>query len=538
MNPRRPEATHVAVRDGMILGTGNLEELAGWGDHTVDDRFADRVILPGFIEGHCHSWEGSAWEDTFLGFFDRAAPDGVVHTGLKSIDEVVNRLRESVAGMPPGDESVLGWGFDPIFFGGRRMVAADLDKVSETRPVLIMHQSGHIVNANHKLMAMAGINRDLDVQGLVLDEEGNPTGELRGPALRTMAYRATGKNRFKEMGTGKALWRFAQSALRAGVTTATDLANELPEETVASQVNETAKDNFPLRMVPAFFVLSRPVSESVEWAKSLVGRSHEKLRLGLVKFVVDGSIQGFSARLKAPGYYNGHENGLWYIEPREELPKALAKFHKAGLQIHLHTNGDEATEAALDAIEIVLRDDPAPDARFTLQHCQMAHDAHFHRMASMGVCANLFSNHLFYWGDQHYSLTMGPERAERLDAAMTAKRHGVNFSIHSDAPVTHLAPLFTAWCAVNRQTASGRVLGEGEKISVADALHAITLGAAYTLKLDVEIGSIETGKRADFAILEEDPMEVDPADLKDIKVWGTMVGGRVFSNAEPFPPAG
>ena len=532
MNPRRPEATHVAVREGRVLGTGTLDELTGWGDHTLDERFADKVIMPGFVEGHCHSWEGDAWKDTYLGFFDRTAPDGVVHPGLESLDEVVERFRTAETRLSDPDETLMGWGFDPIFFDGRRMVAADLDRVSATRPVLVMHQNGHIVNVNSELLRRAGISRDTNVQGLVRDASGEPTGELQSPALRSIAYRAAGRNHFLDMGRGEALWRFADSARRAGVTTATDLANELREETVASQVAETARENFPLRIVPAFFAGARPADEGVEWVKSLTSRSHERLRYGLVKLVLDGSIQGFTARMKWPGYYNGHENGLWYIEPREEAPRILRTYHRAGLQVHIHTNGDEATEAAIDAIEIVLREHPAPDARFTLQHCQMAHDAHFRRMARLGVCANLFANHLYYWGDQHVALTMGPERAERMDAAGSAKRFGVPFSIHSDAPVTHLAPLFTAWCAVNRTTASGKVLGTAERLTVHDALRAITLGAAFTLKLDTEIGSIETGKRADFAILEDDPTAADPAALKDIKVWGTVVGGRVFPVSE------
>ena len=574
MNPRRPVATHVAVRDGHVLGAGTLDELAGWGDYELDERFAGKVVMPGFVEGHCHSWEGSAWEDIYLGFFDRTAPDGVLHPGLKNIDAVVKRFRAAAAsaeadaraeaghgagksrpggsggpdgidgpGGPgrtgtsdtPGEpgrsgEAVMGWGFDPIFFGGRRMVAADLDRVSATRPVIVMHQSGHIVNVNSEALRRAGITRDTNVQGLIRGANGEPTGELQGPALRAIVYRAAGRDRFLDMGRGDSLWRFAQSARRAGVTTATDLANELPEETVASQVAITADEDFPLRIVPAFFAAARPADEGVAWVKSLIPRSHERLRYGLVKLVLDGSIQGFTARMKWPGYYNGHENGLWYIEPNEELPRILGTFHRAGLQVHIHTNGDEATEAAIDAIETVLRERPAADARFTLQHCQMAHDAHFRRMARLGICANLFANHLYYWGDQHHALTMGPERAGRMDAAGTAKRLGVPFSIHSDAPVTHLAPLFTAWCAVNRTTASGRVLGEAERLTVADALHAITLGAAFTLKLDTEIGSIETGKRADFAILEDDPLAVEPDALKDVAVWGTVVGGRVFPN--------
>jgi predicted amidohydrolase YtcJ len=104
----------------------------------------------------------------------------------------------------------------------------------------------------------------------------------------------------------------------------------------------------------------------------------------------------------------------------------------------------------------------------------------------------------------------------------------VPLAIHSDAPVTPLGPLFTAWCAVNRLTPKGRLLGEAERITVPQALRAITLGAAWTLKLDGEIGSIECGKRADFCVLEDDPLEMDPMALKDARVWGTVLSGRVF----------
>lgn len=533
MNPRQSSATHVAVRDGWILGSGTLEELAGWGDYQLDQRFAEHVLMPGFVEGHCHSWEGSAWEDPYLGFYDRMAPDRVMHSGCKSIDDVIARLSSLGIELAGPQGAIMGWGLDPIFLE-RRLTTADLDRVSTDRAVIVMHQSGHIININSKLMQMSGITKDTNVQGIVRDADGELSGELQGNALRDIAYRAAGRNRFLDMGRGADLWRFARSAQLAGVTTATDLANELPAETVGSQIELTSRDDFPLRVVPAFWGLSRSVDDGIEWVQSLVPRSNQKLRYGLVKLVADGSIQGFTARMKWPGYYNGADNGLWYIDP-DELPNILGAYHRADLQVHIHTNGDQATEAAIDAIEKTLTERPSADARFTLQHCQMAHEAHFRRMARLGICANLFSNHIYYWGDQHYAITMGPERACRMDGAATAQRLGVAYSIHSDAPVTHLAPLFTAWCAVNRLTASGRVLGEAERISVADALHAITLGAAFTLKLDSEIGSIEAGKRADFTVLEADPMAVDPTELKDIPVWGTVVDGRSFPCSDIQP---
>lgn len=223
----------------------------------------------------------------------------------------------------------------------------------------------------------------------------------------------------------------------------------------------------------------------------------------------------------------GAPNGIWVTAPAQ-YEADFETYHHAGLHIHTHTNGDEASEAAIDAIERVLTRAPRPDHRHTLQHGQMMDAPLFRRMAQLGLCANIFPNHIWYWGDQHHEMTMGPDRAQRINACASALAAGVNLAIHSDAPVTPLGPLFTAWCAVNRVTPKGRVLGPNERISVAQALRTITLGAAWTLKLDGEIGSIECGKRADFCVLEEDPLEVDPMALKDVPVWGTVLSGRLF----------
>ena len=140
-------------------------------------------------------------------------------------------------------------------------------------------------------------------------------------------------------------------------------------------------------------------------------------------------------------------------------------------------------------------------------------------------------SHIWYWGDQHYELTVGPERANRMEPCATAKRVGVPFSLHSDANVTPLGPLHLMWCAVNRTTPSGRVLGEQEKITAYDALWAVTQDAAYQMHLDGELGSIECGKYADFAVLDASPLDVAPMAIKDIAVWGTVVGGVAYEAA-------
>jgi predicted amidohydrolase YtcJ len=149
-------------------------------------------------------------------------------------------------------------------------------------------------------------------------------------------------------------------------------------------------------------------------------------------------------------------------------------------------------------------------------------------MRNLGMCANFFINHVYYYGDQHYDTVLGPERANQVNPCGAALRESVSFSLHSDPPVTPLGHLFTMWCAVNRVTASGRVLGEHEKISAYDALKAATIDAAYQIHMDHQIGSLEIGKLADFAVLDESPLDVEPLAIKDIPVWGTMLGGKKF----------
>ncbi|HZH07834.1 MAG TPA: amidohydrolase [Lautropia sp.] len=527
MNPTQPEATHVAVRDGKVLAVGDLSRMSAWGEFTLDTQFSDRVLLPGLVEGHSHVMAGGLWKFPYVGFHDRTAPDGRVWTGCADFEAVIDRLRDIESAMADPVAPLLAWGFDPIYFGSERMTVKHLDHVSTGRAVVILHASLHLMNVNSAALAQAGITRDTEVEGITLFADGEPTGELREFAAMFPITRLTG-NIFRVAGaTEDSVRMFGRMAQHAGVTTATDLVNDLSDFNHASLAKVTAEPDFPVRLVPAY--LSVVESVGIEAGIALVHErrraNNEKLHYGLVKIVADGSIQGFTARLRWPGYFNGAPNGIWILAPAQ-LRETIARFHAAGFQLHIHTNGDEATELAIDAVDAALQSHPRTDHRHTLQHCQMADAAQFARMSRLGMCVNLFANHVYYWGDTHREVTLGPDRAMRMDACRTALTAGVPLAIHSDAPITPLGPLFTAWCAVNRLTSSGRTLGEGERITVADAIHAITMGAAFTLSMDHLIGSIEVGKYADFCVLDEDPLAVEPQALKDVTVLGTVVGGR------------
>jgi hypothetical protein len=209
----------------------------------------------------------------------------------------------------------------------------------------------------------------------------------------------------------------------------------------------------------------------------------------------------------------------------EQVAETVGRVLEGRILLHVHCNGDEAVDVLLDGFATALAEHPQEDHRATVQHCQLTRPDQYARMRELGMCANLFSNHLWYWGDQHVEQTVGPERAAGMNAARSVLDLGIPLSIHCDAAVTPLGSLHVAWCAVNRRTPSGRVLGPEERITPAEAIHAITMGAAHQLRMDGEIGSITPGKRADLAVLGQDPFDVGPEDLRDVPVLGTVLGG-------------
>ncbi|MET0879508.1 MAG: amidohydrolase, partial [Tardiphaga sp.] len=420
MNPSRPHATHVAVREGRVVAVGSLAEIGGNGAK-VDDRFKDKVLLPGFVEGHSHIMEGMMWTLPYVGAFDRRSPDGKVVKGLPDIDAIVTRLQQAEAAMTDPDAPLYAWGFDPLHIGSISLTRQDLDKVSTARPIMVVHASFHISNVNTLVLRRAELDRTTNISGVVFGTDGEPSGEVQGIAARFRVFRVLGSNPLSGNLTIDDVNRYAASACVQGVTTITDLHNDLADQTVEVYRAASRREDFSVRLVPALASVSHTPEQAVAKLAVLKATNNDRLHYGIVKLVVDGSIQGFTARLRWPGYHNGAPNGLWYIAP-EELPVIVEAYHRAGIQLHIHTNGDEATEVALDAVEAAQIAAPRPDHRHTLQHCQMADAAQFRRMKTLGVCVNLFANHVYYWGDSHYDLTMGPERAHRLDATGTAQR--------------------------------------------------------------------------------------------------------------------
>lgn len=532
MDPVRPTAEAVAVTGDRIRAVGTLEELAALPNAVVDDRFADDVLFPGFVEAHTHPFGGALWDYPHLGYYESTGPDGTRWPGLTTLDAVVERLQQADRDLPEG-EPLFAWGLDPIFYPGERLDRRHLDRVSATRPIAVLHRSAHLMTVNSAVLAADGITRDTAVEGVVKGLDGEPNGELQEPAAMGLVA-AVPALAARMMGDfDVAGWRnFAADARNHGVTTLTDLGNaRILDPGYLADYRAAAEDPQASVRVHSFWMGTgvpggaEGAREYAAGVRAIGGTTGDLLHVGHVKLVLDGSIQGFTARLQAPGYLPDGRRGIWVMAP-EQFREIFSVYHQAGLTVHVHCNGDEATELFLDVLTEALAAHPRWDHRHTVTHSQLSTPAQYRRMAALGVSANIFANHLWYWGDQHHDLILGADRACRMDAAQSALDAGVPLALHCDSPVTPIDPLATASYAAERRTPSGRVLGEAEQITVPQALYAVTLGPAWMLKMDHLVGSIEAGKFADFAVLDADPYTATPAGLRAITVRGSVLGGR------------
>ena len=538
LDPVTPEATHVAVRNGRILGAGNLGDLTGWGEYTLDTTFEDLVIIPGLIEAHNHIFAAFDALFPYVGYFDRPAIDGGTLKGITSYDALISFLKEEDAKLTDPNQPLLGMEFDPIYFRGQDYTFSKetLDQVSTTRQVAVWYASEHTLMLNSAALKANNITSAVTDPGALKGPDGEPTGELNSPSAMGLApsifdlivKAASSADTIKKLGT---------FATNCGCTTVADMANTtlaLPE-TLAVWTETVNAPDFPARVmaypeptIPG----SKLTPETIVPAyQKLLESASDKLHFPGIKLVLDGSIQDFTSYMNWPGYYQAPNDLPSLLMTEDEVVEWLTPLQEAGIQVAAHCNGDGTVDVFLNAVESVSRQAPAPNIRHVVQHSQLTSPAQYQRMANLGTCANIFANHLWYYGDQHYEITVGPSRAVGMEASATALAHGVPFSLHTDAGVTPLGCLHSMWCAVNRVTPKGRVLGEAEKLTAEQALRAVTLGSAYLLGLDAELGSIQTGKWADFTVLDQSPMDVDPMEIRDLIVWGTVLAGEKHQGA-------
>lgn len=531
MDPGRPTADAIAVRDGRIVSVGSLDAMQQWLDnhpHVIDDTFADQVIMPGFVDPHTHlRWAGAVTALHYVGPI--ISPTGAPATPRR--EDVLARLRALDNELPP-NEPLLAWGFDPAYQGGH-LHRDELDLVSRDRPIWVLAYAIHYVYVNSPMLDAIGATASTDVHGVGR----YPDGRLNGTFVEMEAVRMAQKP-FAQLindreASRQGLRTLAGTVHRAGITTTADMGLGLQDfdQELEDHLEIVSDPDFPLRMVMVCAEIamnSAHGQDAAQFVADLSRRSTDKLRFHGVKMWLDGSYQAMSLRVKYPGYMNG-ANGLRGDVPWNELVERILPYWERNIPIHAHANGDEAIDAALDTLEALQRRSPRFDHRFTIEHYLISDTSQARRLASLGGLASVLVQYVHHRSQIQNKQGLGPDRAEATARLGSLAREGVSFGLHSDFAFALLpvSPLEAAWTAINRLAADNQtVQAPGERISVDRALRSITIDAAYVIGMDHLVGSLEVGKYADFAVLDRSPTAVDPRDLRDVRVIATVLGGK------------
>ncbi len=521
MDPAGTVAEAVGVRRGRIVAVGAAGDVErAMPCAAVVESLDGGALLPGFIEAHGH-FPGAGLDAVAADL--SAPPIGDVTTIAALLDRMRTRmLRGSSRGW------VFGYGYDDTLLAERRHpTREELDSVSSERPIFVLHVSGHMGVANSAALAELGIGPQTQSPAggeIVRDPK---TGRATGLLRETAVYPARRRALDFSMGEQLAILRRATDLyVRAGVTTVENgLASADQMRALARAV---AFDVLPLRVV---VWPSLEAHEALERGE-LNLRESPRFTVGATKIIADGSIQGYTAYLSQPYYVQPEgtrrDGEPWRGYPtidKETLEREITMLYEEGSQVAVHANGDAAIDMVLEAVARARRQVPVNDARTILVHAQMMRPDQIRRALSLDVTPSFFVAHTWYWGDRHHDVFLGPERANRISPLASADAAGLRYAIHLDTPVVPINPLLLAWSAVERRTRSGRILGPHERVGVDRALRAVTIDAAWQLRIEDRVGSIEVGKLADFVLLDTDPRS-SPHGLRERRVLGVWVGGR------------
>lgn len=508
-----PEA--VLVENGRIRFVGELQELKRL-LHNGRVKYYDlagKCLMPAFIDSHSH----------FVMNGQMALC--VDLSECTSFDDIVHALKDYIKkNHITNKNAVLGFGYDHNFLKEQRHPDKDvLDQASTTIPIFILHVSAHLGCANSMALQIAGITKKTaDPKGghIGRKDDGNePSGYLEEAALG-MVQAIVGKKIKKSI--YKIIKRMQHTYLERGITTVQDGAT-------------TSADFQFLRMLGIFRILKVDVvayplmtSGGNDLMKKY-GKKYENYRrhikIGGYKLVLDGSPQGKTAWLSEPYVESGDYCGYAWLSD-QVVEKYVSCAVKEQKQLLAHCNGDAASQQFLDTYEKVTEKlDYSKDLRPVMIHCQTVREDQLERMAKIPMIASFFVGHIWYWGEVHKK-NLGVQRGNHISPIKSAISKGVKVNLHQDTPVTKPDMMHSVWCAVCRLGREGEIIGESEKISVYEALKAITIDAAYEYFEENEKGSIEVGKRADLVILDKSPLEVAAIDLKNINVLETIKDGK------------
>ncbi len=522
-------AEAVAVKNGKIFFVGKKSEAEKLkGDSSKMNDLKGKTMLPGFIDPHIHaSIAASVLPVEIVSAMEWNTPRGK-SVVVKDHDAFINRLKELDKSYEDPQKVLLAWGYFKPYHGS--ISKDELNSISLTRPIIVWQRSCHEFYLNdaalkHFNITEADFNKmpgysdyktgHVFETGLfvvtkpVLDYISNPAQFSKGLEMMTDVIHKGGLTTICEQG-------FPQVDLN------------LEQSLISKEINKPSTP-FRYAMVPNamyFYPILKSGSKVLAFCDSLINTGKDKMDyVKAVKFYVDGAI--FSQLMIMSQPYEDHHHGEWMMQPKEQ-DDVFETFYKAGWDIHIHVNGDGGLDTLLAIIDRARTSTPNSTSKIFLEHYGYARQDQHEKVAKYGI---LVSNNPYYYYELSgpYSKEgLGPERASKISSIGSLEKLKVPLSFHSDYFMAPADPLLLVWSAVNRINSNGDVLAPEEKVGLFTAIKAVTIEAARSIRMEKEIGTISTGKKADFVILEENPFKIDPVKIKDISIYSTVFEGKEF----------
>lgn len=512
MDPAQPVAEAMAIRGGYILAVGSssdIENLAGPKTRRIDAR--GMTVTPGFIDSHSHPL-----------FAEEAVG---VNVNLRRIDDVKDALAGQAANTPPG-HWVRGVMYDDTKFEDERPLNRDdIDDVVSDHPVYVGHRGGHTGVVNSMAFEIAGINDDTPdpVGGRYFREDGELTGKVAEHARE--AFFAVGTWPVMDRSVRQEAARISSAKMAAsGLTSTTDAYGALDDMIAYQDARDAGEMHFRVSFMPGG---NSEVYEGLKLAGMRTGFGDDMLKIGAVKFAADGSASERTMYMSTP--YEGTEDHGILTMDQQQIYDAVDDAVAHGFRVGIHANGDLTIEMVLNAYERALKDHTGPNPRHRIEHCSLINDDLLARIKAAGVVPAPFYTYAHYHGNKW--VDYGPEKMELMFAHRSFLDAGIPVAPASDYTPGPYEPMMALQSMVTRKDMRGRVWGPSQRVSVSEAMTICTMHGAYaSFEEDIK-GSLTAGKLADYVILENDPHDVDPDSIIDIKIIRTVLGGRTTHEA-------
>ena len=527
-SPQYVEA--VAISADKIIFAGSKDEAFKYkGEHTELIDLKGKTMLPGFIDPHLHP---AAIAFFYYSTNIRADEDwhvpGLKNTQATTHDEFIEAFKKAETELKDPDEWLIVGGYASYYHG--KIDKSDLEKISATRPIIMFQRSFHEAWLNAKALEKLSITAETakQIPGIDLDNGHfveDACINFLWPKLTDVIL--AGDRWKKSLGYG------VEYLHQNGITTIMD---PLAFDGLTKEQQEQFRAVFDAQDIPfRTYMVAEPrvvfEKDGAEAAIAYIDGLSKKDGVNIkymkaVKGFVDGAFFAQLFKMKG-GYTDGHQ-GVW-ITPPDELKEIVTIFWNKGYPIHIHAQGDEGIESILQTFVELKKANPNSTSRVTFHHLGTPTLEQIKKMKELGIHASFLPYYLHALGDVYSTHGLTPQIAQHITPGASFFKEGIVTSLHSDFFMAPSNPLYTAWCAATRIVAiSGNVLWPDERLTVYQALQGITINAADTFGMENEIGSIKAGKKADFTILAEDPLKVDPIKLKDIKIVGKVFNGKYY----------